>query len=314
MALNVAETWRSPAVEKGLALDCDVDADAPQQLIGDAQRIRQVVAKITSNAVKYTHSGSVRIQARVQIESDQDCALDAPDACLEISICDTGPGITKIAGEKIFDAFEQAESGSLRSQDGAGLGLAICQSLAKLMGGGVHFDTTLGQGTTFYIRIPIEVVQASVEAVVEAETELALVQGKRILVVEDNMINRMVAVRLLEGLGLECETAENGALCLESVQEQPFDIILMDNHMPVMDGVEAMRKIRSMDAPLSGLPIVACTADDMSGARESLLQAGFDEFLAKPINSDGLHDAMVRALRSVSGRKSLSDVEKQNVA
>ncbi len=293
---GVASAWRLPAEEKGLVLEAGVDVEAPQCLVGDELRIRQVAAKIVSNAVKYTHSGSIKIAATVRTD-EQD------GSWLEIAVTDTGPGISEEAGKRIFNTFEQAESGSARSQDGAGLGLAICQKLAALMDGEVHFDTEEGEGTTFRFVLPVKAVEPVISAATD-ENKTGVLRGMRVLVVEDNMINRMVAVRLLSSMGVECETAEDGAKCLECVHKQNFDAILMDIHMPVMDGVKATAEIRAMDGPVRTIPIIACTADALCGAREALLDASFDEYIPKPINSDGLYTVLVRAMKriSVSGK------------
>jgi signal transduction histidine kinase/ActR/RegA family two-component response regulator len=283
---DAASTWRLPAEEKGLKLKFAVDDGAPQSLIGDELRIRQIITKIASNAVKYTKTGGVAISAKVIVYDDD-------SANLQVAIKDTGPGIPDGAAERIFNPFEQAEQGFSRSQDGVGLGLALCQRLARLMNGAVHYDSELGKGTTFYLTVPIEIaasVDAPAEAIIE-DTPEALT-GRRVLIVEDNIVNRMVAEKLLSSLGVVTQSAEHGGECLEIMQQHTFDAILMDKHMPVMDGVEATAKIRAMAAPVGAIPIVACTADAMGGEREALLGAGFDEFLAKPISADNLRNAL----------------------
>ncbi len=283
---DVSGAWRLPAMEKGLTLEFSIDEDAPQSLVGDGLRIRQIVTKIVSNAVKYTQQGGVVISANV-INSD------ANGATLQVAVKDTGPGIPDGAGERIFTPFEQAEQGLSRGQDGVGLGLALCQRLAMLMSGAVHYETEMGKGTTFYLTMRIDVA-APAAAPVEASVEnaAAALAGRRVLIVEDNIVNRMVAEKLLSSLGVVTETAEHGGICLDIIKQHTFDAILMDKHMPVMDGVEATTKIRAMAAPLGAMPIVACTADAMGGEREALLAVGFDEFLPKPISADNLRDAL----------------------
>ncbi len=292
---EVAGAWRLPAMEKGLKLEFGVDNDTPPTLIGDELRIRQIVTKVVSNAVKYTQQGSVVISANV-ISSDDN------GATLLVAVKDTGPGIPDGAGERIFTPFEQAEQGLSRGQDGVGLGLALCQRLAMLMNGAVHYETEMGKGTTFYLTMPIEIaapaaapVETPAEAIVEDAPEA--LTGRRVLIVEDNIVNRMVAEKLLSSLGVETATAEHGGICLDIIKQHTFDAILMDKHMPVMDGVEATEKIRAMDAPLGTTPIVACTADAMGGEREALLAVGFDEFIPKPISADNLRDALQIVLK-----------------
>jgi signal transduction histidine kinase/ActR/RegA family two-component response regulator len=292
---GVASAWRLPAEEKGLILDFAVDDGAPQNFIGDALRIRQIVTKIVSNAVKYTQTGSVGISANVIVKDDDSTNL-------QITVKDTGPGIPDGAGERIFNPFEQAELGMSRSHDGVGLGLALCQRLAGSMNGTVYYESEMGKGTTFYLTVPIEgaapaPVEASIENAVEALT------GLRVLIVEDNIVSRVVAEKLLLSLGVETTTAEHGGECLELMKQQKFDAVLMDKHMPVMDGVEATAKIRAMAAPLGATPIVACTADAMSGEREVLLAVGFDEFLLKPISADNLRDALRIVLAGKGSKK-----------
>gem|GEM_PF-1785444 len=292
---DIANAWRLPAEEKGVTLAFSIEGDAPQEIIGDKLRIRQIATKIVSNAVKYTQEGRIDISAKV-ITAGKD------PAALQVAVKDTGPGVPDGAGEVIFNAFEQAESGFSRGQDGAGLGLAICKRLALLMGGEVHFDTEAGKGSTFYLTMPVEIVAPAAQAI--ADTKTNPLKGMRVLVVEDNMVNRMVAERLLKSLGVETGAAEDGAECLEMMKKQTFDAILMDKHMPVMDGLKATAAIRAMDGPVRTIPIVACTADAMSGEREALLAAGFNEFLAKPISSDDLRDAfqLVLARKSTASR------------
>ncbi len=288
---EVVSAWRLPAEEKGLKLDFAVDDGAPQNLIGDALRIRQIVTKIVSNAVKYTKTGGVAISATVIVNDDD-------SATLQVAVKDTGPGIPDGAAERIFNPFEQAEQGRSRSQDGVGLGLALCQRLARLMSGAVHYESELGKGATFYLIVPIDVAAPSIEpAGANDENTTQALTGRRVLIVEDNIVNRMVAEKLLLSLGVVTESAEHGGACLEIIKQHTFDAILMDKHMPVMDGVEATAKIRAMAAPLGVTPIAACTADAMGGEREALLEAGFDEFLPKPISADNLRDALEIVLR-----------------
>jgi signal transduction histidine kinase/ActR/RegA family two-component response regulator len=288
---HVADAWRLPAEEKGLKLSFAVDDGAPKNLIGDELRIRQIVTKIVSNAVKYTKTGSVVISASVIVNDDD-------SATLQVAVKDTGPGIPDGAAERIFNPFEQAEQGSSRSQDGVGLGLALCQRLARLMNGAVHYESELGKGTTFYFIAPIDVAAPAAEpAEVDDKVMTEALTGRRVLIVEDNIVNRMVAEKLLSSLGVVTESAEHGGICLEIIKQHTFDAILMDKHMPVMDGVEATAKIRAMAGALGATPIVACTADAMGGEREALLGAGFDEFIPKPISADNLRDALEIVLK-----------------
>ncbi|NOX82886.1 MAG: response regulator [Alphaproteobacteria bacterium] len=288
---HVASAWRLPAEEKGLKLNFAVDEGTPQNLIGDEFRIRQIVTKIVSNAVKYTKTGAIAISASIIVSDDDNTKL-------QIAVKDTGSGIPDGAAERIFNPFEQAEQGFSRSQDGVGLGLALCQRLAGLMNGAVHYDSELGKGTTFYLTLPIDVAAPAAESAEAGDkTTTVTLAGRRVLIVEDNIVNRMVAEKLLSSLGVITQSAEHGGVCLEIIKQQTFDAILMDKHMPVMDGVEATAKIRAMAGPVGATPIVACTADAMGGEREALLGAGFDEFIPKPISADNLRDALEIVLR-----------------
>ena len=316
---DIANVWRSQAAEKGLKIMSHVNAETPAEIIADEARLRDIITKIVSNAVKYTTGGSVSISAKTT-------STDDGGATLIVAVKDTGPGVEGGVSEAIFEGSEQANAVSARSEDGARPSLAACRDLARRLGGDIHFNTKAGAGSTFYLTMPVKTgARAATRATVEAETlttneavegavEIAndapatvqdeeadskpRVSGWRVLIVEDNRVNRVVAEQLLRSMGVQTESAEHGAECLDIMKKHEFDVILMDKHMPIMDGVEATEAIRSMDGPAKGTPIVACTADVTSGCREALLEAGFNEYLSKPVSSEDLETALTLVLPS----------------
>ncbi|MEM1398051.1 MAG: response regulator, partial [Pseudomonadota bacterium] len=212
-----------------------------------------------------------------------------------VSVADTGPGISAENLKKLFQPFEQGDPDTTRKFGGTGLGLSICRNLAQLLGGDVTVRSEVGFGSTFTLRFPLKPAQEETPLKAENDPEKDVsLQGVCVLIVEDNHVNQMVVQRLLKGLGATFGTAENGQEAIDHLTKNKhrYDIILMDKQMPVMDGVEATRRLRSMDGDLASIPIIACTADVMTGAREQLLADGFTDFVEKPIRPGRLARAI----------------------
>jgi len=271
---------------KPVKLTLDVAHDVPPGLLGDDMRLRQILVNLGGNAIKFTESGEVKLQVRL-------LGLDAGRAMLEFAVTDTGIGIAPEHRAHIFEGFSQAESSTTRRFGGTGLGLAICQQLVRLMEGELQLTSVLGQGSTFFfqIRLPVAEVAAPqpVQAVAKAGAKVQRLLGMRLLLVEDNKINQMVAQRLLSQEGADITLAENGALGVQAVADmQPaYDAVLMDLQMPVMDGFEATRAIRQ-SLGQTRLPIIAMTANAMASDREACLAAGMNDHVGKPFELDSL--------------------------
>ncbi|MGE7197594.1 ATP-binding protein [Brevundimonas naejangsanensis] len=279
----VVEMRRAGAEAKGLTLAATFSDAANGMVVGDGVRIAQIVSNLVSNAVKFTAQGHVAVRV--------DVAGDAQAERLLIEVEDEGIGFDEQAAQRLFQPFVQADDAISRQFGGTGLGLSICRLLAELMGGTISAESALGRGSVFRVAIPIERQAPNSD---EASAEPA---GRlRVLAVEDNPANQMVVRCLLEPLGFEIVTADNGAEGVERFMLEPFDMVLMDMQMPVMDGLEAMRRIRASEAR-SGrrrTPIVMLTANTTEAHHVKAMQAGADHLTAKPVTLQILLNGMER--------------------
>ena len=279
----IDEAMRQLAIrarEKGLKITSHVVSGLPKRLVGDARRLRQVLTQVVGNAIKFTEAGEVAL--RVEEE-----AGPADQVRLHFQVRDTGIGIAREKRETIFAPFYQADGSSTRKHGGTGLGLTIASRLVQMMGGRLWVESELGTGSTFHFTAGFGVAAAPREAAV-AQEQAAASAGTprvlRILVVEDNPVNRKVAVGILQKRGHRVQTAENGLEALRALETALFDVVLMDIQMPEMDGLQATTAIREMErASGAHLPIVAMTAHAMKGDREICLAAGMDAYITKPI-------------------------------
>jgi len=289
---EVISLMRVRAEEKGLSLSVEHLFPLPQTIQSDATRLRQILTNLIANAIKFTETGGVRLITRL-IEHEDHPAI-------RFEIIDTGIGMTHKQMRKAFLPFMQADSSMTRKFGGTGLGLAISKRLAQMLGGDIHVHSTLGQGTSFIVTIDpgplegvpmIDHVREAVHSVMPPQraSAEAPMQG-RILLVEDGPDNQRLISFLLRKAGCEVEVAANGAVGLEAAlsaqrQGKPYDVIFMDMQMPVMDGYVATQRLREQQYRL---PIVALTAHAMTGDRQRCLDAGCDDYLAKPVNRDTL--------------------------
>jgi signal transduction histidine kinase/CheY-like chemotaxis protein len=294
---EVVAVFATPARAKGLRLSAEVDPALPAVLEGDPMRLRQVLTNLVGNAVKFTTQGMVRVEV-VLVEER------AAGAQVRLVVRDTGIGIAPEAQALLFAPFTQADASTMRRYGGAGLGLAIAKRLVELMGGEIGVESVVGQGSTFWVTLRLARAEAphrspTPEAAVPAPARLAG-HPRRVLVAEDNAINRLVAVRLLQGLGYVVDTAEDGRQAVEAVGQGHYDLVLMDVHMPELDGFAATAAIRRLEEASAGrrrhVPIVALTADALAGDAEKSLAAGMDDHLSKPITSQRLAAVLERWL------------------
>ena len=273
---SVANLLRPQAVARGLWLNTHVAPDLGWASV-DPVRLRQILFNLIGNAVKFTLAGGV--DARLsRVERDGTSRL-------RIEISDTGVGIAPDHQADLFQRFHQADGSTTRRFGGSGLGLAISRRLAELMGGEIGFDSSVGEGSTFWIEVIAPRVEAASAAPGEAE---GLLEGLRVLVVEDNPTNRLIATRMLEQLGASVETADDGQQGVAAASRSAFDLIFMDIQMPVMDGLEATRRIRALPEPVCSTPILAMTANAMSHQADSYLIAGMNGIVPKPLSPAAL--------------------------
>ena len=280
------------ASDKHLQLGLVVAADVPPLIASDPVRVRQILVNLVGNAIKFTDRGAVQIEVAMRMD------LGA-QGMVQVSVRDSGIGIPAEKLDVIFNAFSQADGSTTRQYGGTGLGLSITRRLVELLGGSMWVESVVGQGSVFHFALPMLASAASDVAAQSAKVVNAASESARrvdidlpILLVEDNQVNQKVALKLLERRGYHAQLAENGEVALAAVARERFAAILMDMQMPLMDGIEATRAIRSLEATegLPRTPIIAMTANAMEGDRERCLDAGMDDYISKPIRADQLYE------------------------
>jgi signal transduction histidine kinase/ActR/RegA family two-component response regulator len=277
------------AVEKGLHYTLTIAPEARGLYHGDPLRLRQVIGNLLSNAVKFTQAGAIALSVRLHNDF------------VEIAVSDTGVGVAAEDLDRLFGKFSQLDASSTRRHGGTGLGLAICRELCGLMGGAIDVSSALGQGSTFTISLPAERLSPSPSLETRpsaAEPAITPSAPLRVLAAEDNQVNQLVLKAILGQAGIIPRLVANGALAVEAWADGDWDVVLMDVHMPVMDGVAATQEIRRREAAQAGgrTPIIALTANAMSHQVASLLADGFDDHVAKPIDVATLFTALERAV------------------
>ena len=284
------------AAVKGIEMIVDVGPEVPRQLLGDPLRLKQILVNFCNNAVKFTEHGWVRLGVSAE-------ELAGDQVVLRFSVTDTGIGMTPEQVDNLFQPFTQADTSTTRKYGGTGLGLVIAKSLVEQMGGEVNVLSDFGKGSifSFTAKLGVQTDQTKQDLSTPGHDETIAprdsFQDVRLLLVEDNEINQLVAQELLQGAGFAVDVADNGQIAIEMISRKPYALVLMDMQMPVMDGVTATRVIRQMPE-FSSLPIIAMTANAMQADRDRCAEAGMNDFVSKPIEPSALWAALQRNLNS----------------
>ena len=288
------------AKEKNIPLLCQIDPDVPRSLRGDPTRLRQILTNLVGNAIKFTTAGEVKVRVEVVQPSPS-----GKKRKLRFSVTDSGIGIAPDKQFLLFQKFQQVDTSTTRQFGGTGLGLAICKQLTELMGGQIGVNSAEGKGSEFWFTLPFEVTSTSDGGSITPSPPPNAIPPKpfskalvRVLLVEDNEVNQAVAIGLLDRLGLAADVVNNGQDALHALAQTPYDLVLMDIQMPVMDGFEATRRIRNLSAPspspFSALPIIAMTANAMEGDREQCLAQGMNDYIPKPLSLKTVYEVLSR--------------------
>jgi len=283
-------SFRSKA--KNLYFDLIKDSRLPVEVIGDQIRLNQILSNLLSNALKFTNHGGIKVAVN-------ELNRTAKQLRIEFRITDTGIGIPKEKQSVIFEGYTQASADTTRQYGGTGLGLAICKKLIELQGGTFSLESEPGKGSVFSFAISLGIADTAGEKLpVESQENYSGLEGKKILIAEDNKINFLVANKFLTGWGIKVSHAENGQLALEKVFAEDFDLILMDLQMPVMDGIEASRKIRtSENLKVRNIPIVALTAAIMSESHDKIEDLHINDYVLKPFKPNDLFERIKKHIR-----------------
>jgi len=306
---GVMLTLHFSAVRKGIPVEYSLQKGMPEMIVGDPVRVRQILLNLVSNSVKFTEKGSVKIEAGI-IRQDEN------NYTIRFVVKDTGIGIPADRIQTIFESFTQASNETSRKYGGTGLGLTIVKQLAELQGGSVYVESEINKGSSFFVILPFkkynkkDFPEIADEKLVVGE----MLESVNVLLVEDNEMNQMLAQKILDKWGYEVDVAENGKVAIEKMKVNEYDIVLMDIQMPEMDGYEATKYIRTnMPPSKSRTPIIAMTAHAIMGEAEKCIALGMDDYISKPFNQKTLYEKMNRQLRKKQNEETpISFVETKN--
>lgn len=287
-ARAVGDLMLARARDKGLQFDLKISDNLPGAIFGDATRLRQILVNLCANAIKFTEKGRVELNVQCVERS-------ANKAVMQFAVTDTGIGIDSAALERLFRPFTQADTSMSRRYGGTGLGLAISMRLAQAMGGAIQVQSAINQGSTFRLLLPCKLPDTAAPQPKEAPRFVTPSLSGRVLVVEDDAVNRQVIDLFLKKMSLTPTFAPDGEIAIAKATSETFDVVLMDCQLPGIDGMEATRQIRQK---LDGKPlkIIALTANASTHVREACLAAGMDDFLSKPVRFELLAEVLSRNL------------------
>lgn len=288
MADNLRNSFALQARQQGLEFQFDIAADLSQWFVGDDFRLQQVLSNLISNALKFTEEGAIKITA---LPAKANEAVNPSTTLVRFEVADTGIGIAKSQQENLFQPFTQADNSTTRQYGGTGLGLTISRRIVELMGGEIGVDSTVGQGSTFWFTVPLQVTEIEESADLSPSSEKDIGDRPatlRILVVEDYPDNRELLLFMLDNWGYQTDSVHNGREALDILDRQQYDVILMDCQMPELDGYRATQLIREREGTKKHTIIIGLTAHAMTGDRQKCLDAGMDDYLSKPIDFEAL--------------------------
>ncbi|MGB0743383.1 MAG: ATP-binding protein [Opitutales bacterium] len=292
MMRDLSAMFSNQAAEKGIKLEIDIAKDVPRRMSGDETRIRQVLINLLSNSIKFTRKGEIRLSVILHSEVDSSGMME-----IEFEVRDTGIGIDREQLKNLFKPFSQGDASTTRKYGGTGLGLAICKRLSEAMGGKIWVTSLPGEGSSFYTRLRVGVVENEDTHSPIPDNQLKVgnaidLSSLNAVIAEDNKANQRVVSLMLKRLGIQSEAVENGQELIDLLKEKPADLVFMDLQMPVMDGLEATAAIRAGQAgeDLKGIVIIALTANAISGDEERCLSAGMDGYLNKPLKLGALEE------------------------
>lgn len=293
---DICSMFIQSAEYKGLKLTYNIDENIPNQIYSDPKRLRQIIVNLISNAIKFTKEGSVKVNITLSNELKTD---EKNTSNLIMTVSDTGIGIAKTEFDRIFTPFYQVDGSVTRSYGGTGLGLAMTNRIIELMGGNISLESNTRQGSTFTVSIPLitkdnycendkikdSTIQDGSEKIIDDLDEENYKSDKKILIVEDNEINAELLSILLDNIGYSADIVENGAVFLDIMKEEHYDLVLMDCQMPILNGYDATQQYRSVEKADIHIPIVAVTANTMAGDKEKCIASGMDDYIEKPVAS-----------------------------
>ena len=296
--LSIYQFFEGQVKEKNITFKLNIEEHLPKKLWGDPSKLNQILANLVSNAIRFTSEGHISIYATLTEEKDNICRL-------LFSVEDSGSGIPKANLESIFNSFEQVDNSSSRLHGGTGIGLTITKKLVELQGGKIWVESNEGVGSRFFFELPFEI---NTDDKAENISELISIEDNilekiRVLVVEDIRVNQFMMKQILQRKSIYAEFASNGQEALDLLMTNTYDVVLMDLHMPVMDGKQATRHIRDPKSPVldPAIPIIACTADTFEETKKEVFEIGMNGFLTKPIDIEMLYQTLYMVMKASSG-------------